>query len=61
MNIKNSILVLTKLAPYYPIRFREGAKLEHAISELLKVETREDLKILAQGLVVPIAHFTYSH
>ena len=49
MHIKNSILVLTKLAPVFPIQWEHGVKLEDAVGALLKVEKREDLKILAQG------------
>ncbi|KDE09261.1 hypothetical protein MVLG_00581 [Microbotryum lychnidis-dioicae p1A1 Lamole] len=49
MHIKNSILVLTKIAPHFPIEYKSGVRLEAAIEALLKTEQREDLKILAQG------------
>ncbi|GAA5854301.1 hypothetical protein JCM8547_001771 [Rhodosporidiobolus lusitaniae] len=49
MHIKNSILVLTKIAPYFPLDFKQGEKLEKAVGELLVKEKREDLTILAQG------------
>ncbi|GEM11852.1 tho2 protein [Rhodotorula toruloides] len=49
MHIKNSILVLTKIAPYFPLDYTVGEKLERAVSELVVVEKREDLQILAQG------------
>lgn len=49
MHIKNSILVLTKVAPYFPLDYTVGEKLERAVSELVLAEKREDLQILAQG------------
>lgn len=49
MHIKNSILVLTRLAPYFPIKHATGAKLESSVAALIKAESREDLKILALG------------
>ncbi|GAA6028291.1 hypothetical protein JCM8097_006959 [Rhodosporidiobolus ruineniae] len=49
MHIKNSILVLTKIAPYFPLDHNQGEKLEQAVVELLAAEKREDLTILAQG------------
>jgi THO complex subunit 2 len=51
MHIKNSILVLTKIAPYFPIDYSVGIKLEKSVADLILVEKREDLKILAQGYV----------
>ncbi|SCV72147.1 BQ2448_4841 [Microbotryum intermedium] len=55
MHIKNSILVLTKIAPHFPIEYKSGIRLEAAIEALLKTEQREDLKILAQGYKAVIA------
>lgn len=52
MHIKNSILVLTKLAPVFPVDYENGAQLETSIVALLAVEKREDLTILAQGCVL---------
>lgn len=49
MHIKNSILVLTKVAPFFPLDYSHGTKLERSVASLLAVEKREDLKILAQG------------
>ncbi|GJN90767.1 hypothetical protein Rhopal_003781-T1 [Rhodotorula paludigena] len=49
MHIKNSILVLTKIAPYFPLDHKQGSELERSVNELLAVEKREDLTILAQG------------
>lgn len=51
MHIKNSILVLTKIAPFFPIKHVVGEKLEAAVAELVVAEKREDLKIFVQGLV----------
>lgn len=50
MHIKNSILVLTKIAPYFPIQHATGTKLLASVSDLVVAEKRDDLKILAQGL-----------
>lgn len=49
MHVKNSILVLTKIAKYYPLQHADGVKLESAVNSLLAIEKREDIKILAQG------------
>lgn len=49
MHIKNSILVLTKVAPYFPLDYAHGSKLDASVTALLATEKREDLKILAQG------------
>ncbi|KAI5476268.1 Tho2 protein [Pseudohyphozyma bogoriensis] len=49
MCIKNSILVLTKIAPSFPTIFATGQKLLDSVNALIAKETREDLKILAQG------------
>ncbi|GAA5893597.1 hypothetical protein JCM8208_000838 [Rhodotorula glutinis] len=49
MHIKNSILVLTKIAPFFPLDHKQGETLERSVVELLAVEKREDLTILAQG------------
>ncbi|GAA5887200.1 hypothetical protein JCM5296_004560 [Sporobolomyces johnsonii] len=55
MHIKNSILVLTKIAPYFPIEHSHGTRLERSVSELILAEKREDLKILAQGYKAVLA------
>ncbi|GAA5828714.1 hypothetical protein JCM11251_005848 [Rhodosporidiobolus azoricus] len=55
MHIKNSILVLTKIAPYFPLEYRAGEKLEQSVTKLLAAEKREDLTILAQGYKAVIA------
>lgn len=52
MHVKNSILVLTRLAPYFPIKHATGVKLESSVAALIKAESREDLKILALGYVL---------
>ncbi|GAA5874250.1 hypothetical protein JCM16303_005789 [Sporobolomyces ruberrimus] len=49
MHIKNSILVLTKIAPHFPIDYQHGQHISHSVEELIAAEKREDLKILAQG------------
>lgn len=54
MHIKNSILVLTKIAPFFPLDHKQGETLERSVADLLAVEKREDLTILAQGCVPPL-------
>lgn len=49
MHIKNSILVLTKIAPHFPIDYQHGQHISHSVEELIAAEKRDDLKILAQG------------
>jgi THO complex subunit 2 len=51
MHIKNSILVLTKIAPVFPTEYDVGSDMEQAVTALIAKESREDLKILAQGSV----------
>ena len=60
MHIKNSILVLTKIAPFFPLDHKQGETLERSVVELLAVEKREDLTILAQGCVsLSLSRFFY--
>lgn len=60
MHIKNSILVLTKIAPFFPLKTDVGDKLEAAVAELVLAEKREDLKIFAQGYrSVPLCDLNY--
>jgi THO complex subunit 2 len=49
MCIRNAILILTKIAKYFPANQKEGGALEGTISELIDTEKREDLKVLAMG------------
>lgn len=62
MHIKNSILLLTQISTYFPIQYATGVRLEQSVAALIQTETREDLKILAQGYVT--GHFSvlvFSH
>lgn len=62
MHIKNSILVLTKIAPVFPTEYDVGSDLDKAVTALIAKETREDLKILAQGYAVTnVAGLMHSH
>jgi hypothetical protein len=38
MHIKNSILVLTKVAPYFPLDYAHGSKLDASLTALLATE-----------------------
>ncbi|KAL8281053.1 hypothetical protein RQP46_006411 [Phenoliferia psychrophenolica] len=49
MHIKNSILVMTKVADKFPLHYPAGQLLYAAVETLIRTETREDLRILAQG------------
>lgn len=51
MHIKNSILVLTKIAPFFPIQYTTGQKLEASVADLIVAEKRDDLKVFAYGFV----------
>ena len=50
-SIKNSVLVLTKVAKLYPLQYATCSKLEASVATLILAEKREDLKILATGYV----------
>lgn len=49
MCIRNSILILTKIAKFFPRSAKEGPALEATIANLIASEKREDLKVLALG------------
>lgn len=49
MAIRNSILIMTKLAAFYPILERDRKVLDTVIASLIASEKREDLKVLALG------------
>lgn len=49
MCVRNSILILTKVAKFFPLFSANGQALEEVISKLIATEKREDLKVLALG------------
>lgn len=49
MHIKNSVLVMTRIAPFFPLHYSAGQQLLEAVDHLISEEKRDDLKILAQG------------
>lgn len=52
MCIRNSILVLTKIAKFFPLFALQGTKMEEVIASLLASEKREDLRVLGVGSVI---------
>lgn len=52
MHIRNSIAVLKELDGLVPLFEDQATALEGAVTELLKNEKREDVKVLAYGFVV---------
>lgn len=51
MCIRNAILILTKVAKFFPLFQVHGNQLESVVSALIAEEKREDLKVLALGYV----------
>jgi len=49
MCIRNCILILTKIAKFFPLFAVQGHQMEEVIAEMLAVEKREDLRVLALG------------
>lgn len=51
MCIRNSILILTKIAKFFPYFKQNGWALEAVVTSLVQNEKREDLRVLAMGCV----------
>lgn len=51
MCIRNTILVLTKIAKFFPMFATQGKQMEEVVASLLATEKREDLRVLALGYV----------
>ena len=49
MCIRNAILILTKIAKYFPLFQTHGAQLQNLVANLVFTEKREDLKVLGLG------------
>ena len=54
MQIRNSIIILTRINNYFPVRKSKGKALEKIVSAIVENESREDLKILAMRYVAMI-------
>lgn len=49
MCIRNSILILTKIAKFFPLFTANGNKMEEVVATFLSSEKREDLRVLGIG------------
>lgn len=47
LSIKNSIIVLTRIAPYFPMMKKIGTSIKKTIGKIKGEEAREDLKVMA--------------
>lgn len=56
MCIRNSILILTKIAKFFPLFAANGSKMEEVVTALLSSEKREDLRVLGIGSVLHRYH-----
>lgn len=54
MRIRNSIIVMTRIAPFYPLIDAHGTEISAIVESLGSNEQRGDLKILAQGLLATL-------
>lgn len=50
MRVRNAIVVMTKISPFFPMVDAHGKDLLDAVQKLVASEQRGDLKVLAQGL-----------
>ncbi|CCF47990.1 hypothetical protein NDA11_007965 [Ustilago hordei] len=54
MRIRNTIIVMTRISPFYPLIDTHGAEISAVVGSLAANEQRGDLKILAQGLLATL-------
>ncbi|KAJ9475637.1 THO complex subunit 2 [Pseudozyma hubeiensis] len=54
MRIRNAIIVMTRISPFYPLIEAHGAEISALVESLAANEQRGDLKILAQGLLATL-------
>ncbi|KAJ1021191.1 hypothetical protein NDA16_003977 [Ustilago loliicola] len=54
MRIRNAIIVMTRISPFYPLIDTHGAEISAVVESLSANEQRGDLKILAQGLLATL-------
>ena len=47
MQVRNSIIILTKIESFFPRLRKIGASLEKSIATIVETEEREDLKVMA--------------
>lgn len=51
MHIKNVVIVLQKILPFFPREISLGEQMEKKLKSAIAEETREDLKLLLQSYV----------
>ncbi|ETS61330.1 hypothetical protein PaG_04350 [Moesziomyces aphidis] len=54
MRTRNSIIVMTRISPFYPLIDSHGTEISAIVESLAANEQRGDLKILAQGLLATL-------
>lgn len=54
MRIRNTIIVMTRISPFYPLIDAHGTEISTIVESLAANEQRGDLKILAQGLLATL-------
>lgn len=54
MRVRNAIVVLNRIAPFFPLYRDHGRTLQAAVEDLVQHESRGDLRVLAQGLVATL-------
>lgn len=54
MRIRNAIIVMTRISPFYPLIDTHGTEISAVVESLSANEQRGDLKILAQGLLATL-------
>ncbi|SJX65137.1 related to RLR1-Subunit of the THO complex [Sporisorium reilianum f. sp. reilianum] len=54
MRIRNAIIVMTRISPFYPLIESNGTEISALVESLAANEQRGDLKILAQGLLATL-------
>ncbi|PWN50468.1 hypothetical protein IE53DRAFT_93433 [Violaceomyces palustris] len=54
MRIRNAIVIMTRIAPYFPLVDPHGKDLMAVVDQLAQREQRGDLKVLAQGLLATL-------
>jgi Transcription factor/nuclear export subunit protein 2 len=54
MEIRNALIVLTKISSVFPVLRKSGINLEKRVAKI-KADEREDLKVLATGVAATLA------
>lgn len=54
MHIKNVVILLQKILPFFPREAGQGTQVETLVKNAIAHEKREDLKLLLQSCVPPL-------